>query len=254
MSQIAPLLATLKRELKSRGLTYADVAAQLKVSESSIKRMFSASRLNLDPLEQLCQLLGLEISDLVQKMMEQRSRITTLTEEQEREVVDDPKLLLMAISVLNNWTYSEIIDAYLLTEHEAVRLLATLDRLKIIDLLPQNRLRLIVAADFRWLPNGPIQRFFREQVQPEFLHSTFSAPGEVLLFRSGMLSRASNAVMTKKMERLLEEFSELHNEDAGLPLAERFGSSILLAMRPWELGFFRQLRRNPDEKVFKLTT
>ncbi len=250
MSQITPLLATLKRELKSRGLTYADVARALEVSESSIKRTFSASRLELGRLEQLCHTLDLEISDLVQKMLEQRNRITTLTEEQEREVVENPRLLLMAISVLNNWTFEEIMDTYLLDQHEAVQLLAALDRLKIIDLLPRNKLRVIVATDFRWLPNGPIQRFFQEQVQPEFMHSTFSGPGEVMLFRSGMLSRASNAIMSRKMERLLEEFSELHNEDAGMPLHERFGSSIMLAMRPWELGVFRHLRRDPGEKAF----
>ena len=40
------------------------------------------------------------------------------------------------------------------------------------------------------------------------------------------------------------------NEDAGMPLEERFGSSIMLAMRPWELGMFHELRREPDEKTF----
>ena len=65
-----------------------------------------------------------------------------------------------------------------------------------------------------------------------------------------MLSRGSNATLMKKMERLVAEFNELHDEDAGLPLEERFGSSILVALRPWEFGFFRKLRRTSDEKRF----
>lgn len=250
MSQIVGLLNTLKRELKGQGVTYADLASRLALSESSIKRVFSSSKLSLERLEALCHAVGMEISDLVAKTEEGRKRVAMLTEEQEREIANDPKLLLVAISVLNLWTYEEILATYTLTEHEVIQLLAKLDRLAIIELLPLNRFRLIVASDFRWRTNGPIQRFFRKDVQPDFLKSTFANPGEKLLFRSGMLSRGSNATLQKKMDRLIAEFSELHEEDIGLPLAERFGSSILIALRPWEFDYFRGLRKNPDEKKF----
>jgi transcriptional regulator with XRE-family HTH domain len=250
MSQVAALLKTLKRELKARGVTYAEVAERLGLSESSIKRLFSESRLSLDRLEALCQMVGLEISELVQKMAEERKRTSMLTEEQEREVAADPRLLLVAICALNHWTFEEMISTYRLTEHDCIRLLARLDRLKLIELLPLNRFRLAVANDFRWLPGGPIQRFFRREVQPAFMQSAFSGPGEKLVFRSGMLSRGSNATLMKKMDRLVAAFKELHDEDAGLPLAERFGSSLLVALRPWEFSHFRELRRDPGEKVF----
>jgi transcriptional regulator with XRE-family HTH domain len=250
MSQVTALLKTLRRELKAQGFTYADIAAQLELSESSIKRMFSESKLSLERLDALCQVAGLEISDLTQKMSEERNRIDMLTEKQEREVAEDSKLLLVAICVLNLWTFKEIIEAYELTEHACVQLLAKLDRLKVIELLPLNRFRLSVANDFRWIPNGPIQRFFRTEVQPDFMKSTFSGPGEKMVFRNGMLSRGSNATMMKKVEKLVAEFKELHDEDAGLPLKERFGSSVLVAMRPWELEHFRKLRRGMEEKVF----
>jgi hypothetical protein len=82
------------------------------------------------------------------------------------------------------------------------------------------------------------------------MQSTFTAPGEKLEFRSGMLSRASNAAMLKKMDRLVAEFNELHAEDSSLPLEERFGSSLMIALRPWELSYFRELRRDPEAKVF----
>ena len=80
MSQIVMLLNTLKREMKAQGLTYARVADRLELSESSIKRIFSDSKLSLDRLEQLSQLVGMDITDLVQKMGEERQRIEMLTE------------------------------------------------------------------------------------------------------------------------------------------------------------------------------
>jgi len=250
MSQIGPLVNTLKRELKSRGVTYADVAEHLQLSQSSIKRSFSTASMTLERLEQVCQFVDLEISDLVQRMTESRQRIAMLNEEQEAEVVEDPKLLLAALSVLNNLTYEDILATYTLDEHELVQLFATLDRLKIIELLPHNRLRVIVASDFRWIPDGPIAQYFRKNVQPGFMDCNFNGPGEKFEFRSGMLSRAANATLLKKIDRLVAEFNDLHGEDMALPLQERYGSSLLVAFRPWEFEFFREKRRVAREKVF----
>ena len=42
MSQTAAVVEALKRALKARKLTYAQVARTLKLSEASVKRMFAA--------------------------------------------------------------------------------------------------------------------------------------------------------------------------------------------------------------------
>lgn len=250
MSQLPALMKTLKRELKARGVTYVDIAQQLQLSESSIKRLFASGALSVARLESLCEIAGMDFTELVRKSAEARKGITMLTEEQEREVAGDPRLLLVTVCVLNRWSQEQILQTYELSEPECVQLLARLDRLKLIELLPLNRYRVIVAKEFRWLPNGPIQRFFQKEVQPDFLGSSFSRPGEKLVFRTGMLSRAANAELMKKMDRLLEQFDELHDADASLPLDERYGSSLLVAMRPWELKHFSRLRRKDMEKVF----
>lgn len=250
MSQVAPLLKTLKRELKSNGVTYADVAAHLDISESSVKRLFSENRLSLDRLEALCRIVDMEIADLVQKMESERKRIAMLTDDQEREVASNPMLLLIATCVLNHWTYEEILETYDIGEHDCIQLLAQLDRLRLITLEPLNRFRLCVASDFRWIPGGPIQQYFRKNVQPAFMDCGFNGAGEKFEFRSGMLSRASNATLLRKIDRLIAEFNELHAEDEGLTLDERYGSSLLVAFRPWEFDFFNALRRVDKEKTF----
>jgi hypothetical protein len=68
----------------------------------------------------------------------------------------------------------------------------------IIELLPNNRIKLLVAPNFRWLPNGPIQRFFHEKVEQEFFKSRFAGENEKLLVLNGLLSRASNSELQKK--------------------------------------------------------
>ena len=51
-------------------------------------------------------------------------------------------------------------------------------------------------------------------------------------------------------EKLAMEFNTLHREDEHLPLEQRFGSSLVLAMRPWEPKIFADVRRKPNAKVF----
>jgi hypothetical protein len=46
-----------------------------------------------------------------------------------------------------------------------------------------------------------------------------------------------------RLKRAAREFSELHNEDARLPLGERSAMSLLVAIRHWELAAFAELRR-----------
>jgi len=45
------LVETLKRVLKGRGITYAQVAERLRLSEASVKRMFSRRDFTLQRLE-----------------------------------------------------------------------------------------------------------------------------------------------------------------------------------------------------------
>lgn len=71
----------------------------------------------------------------------------TLSEAQEKELVSDEKLLLVAVC-LNQWEIADIVRAYRLSEAECIQCLVKLDRLRLITLLPGNRIRLNVARDF----------------------------------------------------------------------------------------------------------
>jgi hypothetical protein len=141
------------------------------------------------------------------------------------------------------------VDTYDIPEAECVRCLVRLDRRKIIELGPDNRIRSLISRTFSWLPGGPIQRYFRERIESEFLSSKFDRPGELFLFVNGMLSRGSSAEVTARMRRVAGDFADLHAADRALPLSERHGASMLIAMRPWEPRAFRALRRKDQAPV-----
>src|SRR5271170_1760329 len=160
MSEAQQLLVALKKHLKVRGWTYRDVAVKVDLSESSVKRLFASGRFTLDRFAELCKLLDLTLVELAQDAVTSRPLLSQLTLAQEAELVSDLRQLLVAVCVLNNWTLAEIVAAYKLSQADCLQRLLNLDRLRLIDLLPGNRVRLNVARNFDWLPNGPIRTFF----------------------------------------------------------------------------------------------
>jgi transcriptional regulator with XRE-family HTH domain len=242
-TEVAQLVATLKRELKGQGKTYRELARALKLSEASVKRLFSSERFTLAHLAQIGAFLGCTLAEICQRAADSLPEITILTEEQEAQLVSDPKLLLVAVCVLNRWAASDIERAYELTTADILKRLVVLDRMGLIELLAGNRARRRVRRDFDWRPGGPIKTFFREQGLADFLKHSFENPEESLEFAHGMLTSEAREELRMDMRRLRRTLARLHEDSEGRPLHEKQGVGLLLGTREWELSAFRKLRR-----------
>ncbi len=235
MPQTTELVTTLKKLLKRHNKTYVDVAACLQLSEASVKRLFSEQNISLQRLDSICALLEMEITDLVHEMRaEHRQPISELTHAQEKEIADDMQLLMITVCVLNRWSLTDIMTHYKFTELQLIRYLAHLDRLRIIELQAGNRIKLLVAPNFKWRDDGPIMQLFRAKIESEYFRTNFTKEGERLLVLNGMLSDASNALFQRKMLQLAKDFDTLSKDDACLPIGERKGSTVLIAIRDWD--------------------
>jgi transcriptional regulator with XRE-family HTH domain len=243
MSEVTQLITTIKRQLKLQGKTYRDVAAALQLSEASVKRLLTSDTLGLDRLVEISNLLGFTLAELAQEAAAVPNRLHTLTPAQEKELVSDTRLLLVAVCALNHWTLADMLAVYKLTEAECLQKLLHLDRLHLIALMPGNRIRLNVARDFDWLPAGPIRQYFRDDGLHDFLDSRFDKPDESLAFTHGMLTESAMARLQAELRQLRARFAALHEESLASPLPKRRGSALLLALREWEPAAFTALRR-----------
>jgi transcriptional regulator with XRE-family HTH domain len=240
MPQSTAVIEVLKRELKARDITYAEVAQAVGLSEASIKRLFSRGGFTLERIDQICAAAGIEFTDLTRDFDREQHLLARLTDAQEREIVDDPKLFLVAVCALNLLAYDDILATYDLRPAELVALLLRLDKMGILELLPQNRYKLRIARTFTWIPDGPIQTAFKNHAT-DFFDSQFAADNELMILLNGRLSRPSMMALLEKLRRVAREFSAQHMEDAELPAAERPPLSLLLACRPWHPQFMRAL-------------
>ncbi len=243
MARTAALVDGLKRELRARNITYGAVAKRLGISEASVKRMFSQKEFSLSRLDAICELAGIEVSDLARALGAHDAVISQLSYEQEKEFVADHKLMLVALCALNHWSFEQIVSVYELDAAQCTRLLARLDRLKFIELMPNNRIRLLVSRAFAWIPDGPIHRLFKEKVQGEFFGSRFDRDNEMLVLANGALSRPSISALLARLRKTAAEFAEMRSDDAALPATERSPITLLLAARPWLPEFLQKYRR-----------
>lgn len=243
MSQEKALLQTLKRQLKLRGLTYVDVADHLQLSEASVKRLFSEGNISVRRLENVCGLLAITITDLVLIAQLEQTQITSLTFEQEQQIVGDEMLLLVSVLVIDGFTFDDIIGQFELKETTLIQYLAHLDRLKIIELQPQNRIKLLISQSFNWLVNGPIQQYFQRNIKEEFFKTDFKSSTEKLLVINGLLSDGSNSELQHEMQQLLNQFVQLKNSDQKIDMGNKHGTTLVVAMRQWNAALFESKRR-----------
>ena len=243
MKQTEAVLEALKRALKAHGVTYSQVAKTFGLSQASVKRLFSTGRFTLERFEQVCELAATTITELARDLDGSKDEVEQLTPEQERAIMADRKLLLVALCALNHLSLEQITQTYNVPKTECIQLLVKLDRIGFLELLPNNRIKLRVTRAFTWLPDGPIQQYLRSRAQHEYFASAFAKPGELMLVVNGMLSRASSETISGRLRRLANEFTDMHHADAHLALGERRPASPVLAIRPWELEAFADFKR-----------
>jgi len=242
MSERALIVAGLKRALRERGLNYAAVARALDVSLATVKRLFARGELSLQRVEVICELVGLSLREILERAQEHSAPTNQLTLTQEREIVADPRLFLITWLVLNRVPFEEIVRSYRLTEREALRYLIRLDRLKVLELQPQNRVRLLVSRRFSWRVGGPVQRYIHEKLLREFLASAFTAAEEEFFFHGATVSREVLARLKRVLQGAARDCME-HVEHDRSPAGERIGAAFVLALRPWAYSGFKQFER-----------
>ncbi|MEO7107919.1 MAG: helix-turn-helix transcriptional regulator [Rhodoferax sp.] len=243
MSTTADLVSALKHELKSAHMTYADLATAMGMAESSIKRMLAKGDMPLSRIDAICRALKLDFADLARRVADTQPLLAQLTQEQERAVVADKKLLLVAICVLSQWTLEQMVSSYRLTQAQCIGYLAQLDRIGIIELRPLNRYRLKLAKAFRWRPHGPVMDYFRDNALLDYFSGGFDGAGEGLLLVHGSISRSLAPSFMERMQRVAQDFSQQHLADQKLQDKDRQGYTLLLGMRSWEFEAFSALRR-----------
>ncbi len=245
MEQTTALLKTLKKYLKAKGYNYSKLAIEMKLSESSVKRLFSRQTFSLERLEEVCQILNIDFFDLA-LMTKQDSNIRhkTINFEQEQILADDPKLFSFLSLLISRWPIKMITNEYDYSEVEITKLLGKLEEMGLIEVHPNNRIKLLVANNTFSRKGGPLWKKYQKKVLDAFFNYQFNTVSDDVIFNEGQFSETSIKLFRKKLTKLSKEFKELAEMDATLPLNDRYATGLIIGFRPWIFPTVEELRRD----------
>jgi hypothetical protein len=183
------------------------------------------------------------LRELLERAQERAAPTNPLTLTQEMEIVADPKLLFVTWLVFNRTQFEEIVRTYRFTDREVLRYLIKLDRLRVIELQPGNRVRLLVSRHFSWRPGGPVQKYIHQRLLREFLASHFAAADQEFFFHGGAVSEGALGQLKRALQNAARECVEIIERDRGSPPHEQRGTAFVLALRPWNFSGFAQFER-----------
>lgn len=243
MDQTVDLVETLKKILKSRGLTYSDLARDLGLSEASVKRVFAEKSFTLDRLNQVCDLLGITFYDLA-KQSRPRGDSGFFTDDQESELAADPKLFSFFYILISGWAVERIHLDFEISAADVSRLLLRLDRLGLIELKTKNAFKPLVSRHVKWQTGGPLMTRYQEQMKDEFFASDFQLEGELLRFVAGKFTPKAVESLKRKVMQLLADYDDLgETDESSTSTPENY--CLLVAYRPYTLSVISGLKRRP---------
>ncbi len=246
MTQSEAIILALKAQLKAQGLTYAEFAQKVNLSEVSIKRIFShKSSISLDRLEHFCTALETELLSLLEKTkLSTNNKRSHLTRQQENVLNDNPKLLVFFYALLKGLSPERTVEKYKITAKEAERFLFSLDRLGLIRLDLGGRFKMLASPFVEWSETGPLNKKYAAGLCRDFLDFSVLGQDEYFLFRKAYLARGSLKQIRRQLGEVLAKIKEYSEFDQSTQPGKCFSTTFVFAARDWIPTLMKEHLRN----------
>jgi transcriptional regulator with XRE-family HTH domain len=225
------MLAYLKKVYRAKGLRLCDVAALIGVSERSIKRYLTGHGVTLEILERLCAAADLTILALAELAEGDGAKQATTNDVQEDALADEPMLAITFYLLTLGWTPQVIAREFYLSDLDLDRLLLRLDRLGLITLYCENRLKVRAKVRSPSSCSRRLRELILAGVRSQLAQSDLD--GEATLWSGGMVRLGPDSFerTRNRLQALVDEVVELskHDKDLDGQQVRWFGVCALLA-------------------------
>lgn len=178
----------LKRLLKQKGITYKELAKKLSLSESGIKKLFISDDCSFSRLNEICVAIGVSISDVLDAVYETPIKSHRHTREQEEFLVSNPKAFNIYCKLtVEEMSITELKRNFKISESELFKILKSLDKYDLIQLMPEGRIRFPDKSMTLWENAGPLVAKMKREWPAQLLKTIIgneNLPGYRLALRS----------------------------------------------------------------------
>lgn len=138
------VIRTLKEALKKQKLTYKDLAKNLGVTEAAIKKQFQSSDISFNRITAICDLLKIQVTDLLQSSNSKVIYELKLTKTQENIFIQNPNLFVLFLQLSkDNGNVEKTNSRFKMDSKLIWSSLKKLDDLALIKLHAKNKVELI---------------------------------------------------------------------------------------------------------------
>eukprot|EP00903_Cladosiphon_okamuranus_P002477 g2475.t1 len=205
----------LQGVLKARGMTYADLAVRMEVSEPTVKRIFAGHDCKLSRLLEICDILEVPLADVLHRAERTAEETSLLPVSTEARLAADPSLFYLFILLREPIPQQDIEDRFQLTPEDMFRLGRALEALGLAEVHPGNRIRITWTAPVRFRPDGPLIPLLKE-INTRFLGQVIEARGGnqgAFFTVSRRMLPDTGAFILREIESLKEAIAELARQD-----------------------------------------
>ncbi len=206
--------------MKRNGFQYKDLAKVLKVSVPTVKRIMTRDDLTLERLISISEWLGISIVELIALSEEHQSGSNQFSTAQETYLAQSPKAFLVFHQLLTGRSISQVRDRYRLKPVEARKVLKDLEKIGLIEVWPNDRVRLRCRGFFSMTPGGALEKAYFNSVVTAIWnnirskaqsYSSAKSERSVLLFRPFELTLLKETYfeMTRDLEEILTRYRSL---------------------------------------------
>lgn len=201
-------MSAVKGALKKQKLTYAELARRMQLSESGLKKILSGKDGSFQRLARICEELGLSLRDLLAGE-DDTHEISFTPAQQEYLTSNAAALRLYWALVYERRLLPEAEKLAGLNGRDTFSALRKLDQLNLLELLPENRLRIPSVRSVRWVGDGPLIRKLHREWSAGFVKSLarpVPEAGEQFISRYFRASRRTVGELQAALKDLEAEF------------------------------------------------
>lgn len=249
-SKYLVLLEQLKKIIRTKKWNYAKLAKTVNLSEPTIKRIFQGVPCNISHLLAICDAVEISFLDLLQLATEAEPQKTFLTGDQERFFVKnfDCYAFLFALYYKTDGTLKEIQRKWGLSDKESFTYLRQLEKLGLLELLPENEIQWKIKGQLNVSENGPILKsgYFEEEAHEMLsnIYKRWDDQQNVIHFAGFQLSTSNFKKFKQELRELNEKYYTIGARDEYMvPPTEKKFYGLVFALGPYSFDLHKYFEK-----------
>lgn len=202
------LFMAFKSILKHRRISYRDLAEKTEMAESTIKRIFSLEECSLSKLIQIANAVDLSLQDLVAVSEKKSVEASSFSIEAENFLARNLDHFYFYRKLFFFKDVTSLKKECNMSMSQIHKYLKKLDALKVIEWLPEDKIRFLHPSFLQFRSDGPLKSAVYRDWSPSFHQRVLDRLGDDDHFMYVFSAQASDAARTE----FLREFQQLAKE------------------------------------------